>query len=94
MKYTDIIGFFDILSYIRRMKVPQEVIQAASFYVESFGPNFRHLGRKGPKEVFLFAFPNEQQVGLPFVYLYEEGKPVQVLTDQEAADVIASFGVE
>lgn len=94
MKYTGALGFFDILSYLRRMKIPDAVIQAASDFVEMYGPAFEFLGKIGELEVYLFKFPNEQETGMPFVYLHKEGKPVKVLTDQDAAEIISSFGLE
>lgn len=76
------------------MNVPDAVIKAAAPFVEMYGPGFRLLGKYGERDAYLFKFPNDQQTGMPFVYLYKEGKPVKVLSDMDAAEVIASFGLE
>ena len=76
------------------MKIPAEVMKAAKGLVDMFGPGFSYLGKKDGSDVYLFHLPADEETGFPFVFLYEEGKPVEKVTGTEALSIIASFGVE
>ena len=73
------------------MEVPAEVLEAASELVAQYSPSLKHLGVLDGKEVFVFMFPAGHVGGFPFVYLHENGKPVEQVDGFDALDIVCSF---
>lgn len=74
------------------MKTPQSVIDAASRLTTQFDGTLEHLGTYEGKEAFVFTHSREDLcIGFPYVYLYEEGKPVEEVTGFESLDIISFF---
>lgn len=83
-----------LYAYLCCMKVPEEILTAASGFVKMFGANFKYLGSHGEIEYYLFVFPSGRLIGQPFVYGYKKGNPVHEYTDTEAFDIIQLFDIK
>jgi hypothetical protein len=54
-------------------------------------PCLKHLGKLEDKDVFVYMFYHGEVDGFPFVFLYEEGKPVEKITGHDALVIVSSF---
>lgn len=70
--------------------IPMPIIKAASALIERYGHNIRYIGRYQRKDVYVFAFPEDLEVGFPFIYIYEDctEKAIEI-TGPDALDIIA-----
>lgn len=75
------------------ISVPAEVAIAAQGLIALFGPNLVPIGKFKDQDVYRFLFPDNDETGFPYVYLYD-GKKAQEVTGLDALDIIASLGVE
>ena len=71
--------------------IPIEVMKAAEELVNIYGPCLKHLGKLEDKDVFVYMFYHGEVDGFPFVFLYEEGKPVEKNTGHDALVIVSSF---
>ena len=73
------------------MEIPVEVLTAAKSLVDEFGPRFDHLGERGGVVYYSFLFPDKLVTGYPIVFFYEKGKPAEMITGDDALDLVCSF---
>ncbi|MBQ8061742.1 MAG: hypothetical protein IJ205_07385 [Bacteroidales bacterium] len=71
------------------MNIPEAVIVAAGEFVEQYGARFEYLGVYDDRDVWVFLFPEEENTGFPFVYLYKDGKAEEI-SGWLALDIISS----
>lgn len=92
MRYTQAIHIFGIglFLYLCDMEVPKAIIEAAGEFVTQYGANFEYLGEYEGSDAWVFLFPEDENIGYPFVYLFKDGKADEV-SGMFALDIIASF---
>ncbi len=73
--------------------VPAEVAIAAHKLVALYGPNLALIGKHNGQDVYRFLFPENDETGFPYVYLYD-GKKAREVTGHDALSIIASLGIE
>lgn len=78
------------ISYLWGMKVPAEILAAASEEIAEYGEHFRLMGELNGKQVYAFKFPNDVLLGFPFLYLYKDHK-VDFITGREALMILRSL---
>ena len=53
------------------MKIPQAVITEAQGLIDQYGCHLDYLGKYEDRDAYLFVFPDDEETGFPFVYLYD-----------------------
>ena len=70
--------------------IPMPIIEAANALIERYGQNIGYIGRFQGDEVYVFAFPEEVEIGFPFIYIYKGfSEKVIEITGARALDIIA-----
>lgn len=73
-------------------KKPISVLHAAKELVERYGERLAFIGEYKTQEVYVFSFPDDVEVGFPFLYLYDKEKRTAIeITGPEAQDIIAAI---
>lgn len=72
------------------MKIPEPVKKNVGELVDMYGVSFKYLGRDEGQDVYVFKFPEDEDTGFLFVYLYD-GESVMELTGFEALNTIRLF---
>ena len=76
------------------MKIPEAVIEEARELIEGFGEHFRYLGKiTDGRDAYSFIFPDDQNVGFPFVFLYD-GHIASPISGYKALHIINKLIVE
>ncbi len=71
------------------MKAPQAVISEAQGLIDQYGCHFEFLGKFENRDAYLFVFQDDEEIGFPFVYLYDSQTGVATeITGFEALDLL------
>lgn len=71
-----------------------EVKLAASELIQMFGPNLIYAGQHKGHDVYRFAFPENQETGFPYVFVYKDGGEVTEITGHKAIELLKSLHVK
>lgn len=63
--------------------IPSKIKQAAAELIAEYGDNIEYIGEYKDKEVYLFRFPEDIEIGFPVYFLYD-GKHIDTITGFEA----------
>jgi hypothetical protein len=66
--------------------IPAQVKKAAAELIEIYGESIDYIGIYKGKQVYLYRFPKDVEMGFPFYFLYD-GKSVDVVSGFEALDL-------
>lgn len=80
--------------FLHSDQIPQPVIEEAKELIDMYGERISYLGKiKDGRDAYCFTFPDEEETGYPFVYLYDE-HIVMEISGLDALDVIDSLYVK
>lgn len=73
--------------------IPQPVAEAAKAFCARYGENIVYIGKYKKQDVYMFEFPDDVEIGFPFIYLYNLAtRTVVEVTGADALDVIDRAG--
>jgi len=73
-------------------KIPSEVIKEAKSLINMYWENIKYLGTNKDYEYYQFIFPENEETGFPFVYIYSpQNWKVLEVTGFRALDIIDEF---
>jgi len=74
------------------MEIPQKVIQQAKNLIDQYGMKIEYLGKSRDEMVFMFKFPENEDIGFPIVYIYKEKiDRVQTVSGLKALKIISNL---
>lgn len=72
--------------------IPKAVLKEAKDLVSKFGAHFGYLGKYKGQDGYIFHFPEDQDTGFPFIYLYDRDTDNAFeITDFEALELLDKF---
>ncbi len=75
------------------MKIPEEIKNVAKELISMYGEKFKYLGMYRGEAAYMFVFPDDSVTGFPFIYLYKDGKAVEI-SGFDSLDILDSFDIE
>lgn len=71
------------------MKTPQAVISEAQGLIDQYGCHLEFIGKFENRDAYLFVFPDGEEIGFPFIYLYDSQIDIATeITGFEALDLL------
>lgn len=73
--------------------IPKAVLEAAKDLVDRYGDSIEYLGKYQEDEAYMFVFPQDEETGFPFVFLYDRASDqAMTISGFDALDILSSFG--
>lgn len=70
--------------------IPQTVLNAAKKLITRYDNRLAFIGKYNGQDVYVFSFPDDVEIGFPFLYLYDkEQQTAFEITGHNALDIIA-----
>lgn len=63
---------------MKQITIPKAVKQEAQYLIDRYGDRLKYLGDVDGQKAWLFVYPEEVTNGYPFLYLFKDGKAVEI----------------